>query len=143
MIHQQQTTQLRSQTNTLAVFWRHMFQGNHGPTPLTVVGGPFRGARLALDLSCSKRKMCGQFEHVLNSWWKMALPGAEVIWDVGAADGYYTFGCAHQLKKRGRRGHIVAFEPDQANRAILEWVSSWPEYEGIGFELLPLFVGAA
>src|SRR5580765_7393884 len=98
---------------TFQGFWRHTFKGNQGPTPLTIVAGPFRGATLALDLSCSKRKICGQFEHVLNSWWRKALPGAEVIWDVGASDGYYTFGCAHQLKKLRGKGQIVAFEPDQ------------------------------
>jgi hypothetical protein len=142
-MHHQQTAQPQPPTNTFAAVWRHVLQGSQGPTPLRVVGGPFRGARLALDLSCSKRKMCGRFEHVLNSWWRKALPGAEVFWDVGAADGYYTFGCAHELKKRGRSGHIVAFEPDQTNLATLEWVAGWPEYEGLGFELLPLFVGAA
>ncbi len=75
------------------------------PVPLTVMAGPFRGAGLVVNPDCSKRKLFGIYEHVLNSWWRNALPRTEVFWDIGASDGYFTFGCAHALKKYQGNGY--------------------------------------
>ena len=118
------------------------------PTPVTILAGPFRGARLILNPAHSKRKILGAYEHVLNPWLKAALRQVDVIWDVGANDGYFTYGCAAAILGQGRRPHIVAFEPgiddtpslaEQLTGPAQRWAAA---YAGATFEFLPLYVGA-
>lgn len=70
--------------------------------PVTIIGGPFRGARMMLKLACSKRKILGVYEHMLNPWLRRVLPSVQVVWDIGANDGYFTYGCAHMSCKDTR-----------------------------------------
>jgi GT2 family glycosyltransferase len=134
---------LSSLVKSVLLLGRYFLRRNVAAAPLMILAGPFRGARLFLDPACSKRKVFGIYEHVLNSWWRRELPNTEVVWDVGAADGYFTFGCAHEIKRHKGIGHIVAFEPDENSKATLERVAGWPEYNGIEFEFMSQFVGAS
>ncbi len=118
------------------------------PVPVTILAGPFRGARLVLNPAHSKRKILGAYEHVLNAWLETALKRVEAVWDVGANDGYFTYGCATAILGRGGRPHIVAFEPGLSdNLALREQLTrperAWPgAYAGATFEFLPAYVGA-
>jgi hypothetical protein len=112
------------------------------PVPLTVLAGPFRGSRIILNPACSKRKLLGIYEHVLNPWLNQVMPQVQVVWDVGANDGYFTYGCAQAIKRHHVNGQIVAFEPCIAEQAALSLPAAWPQYAGIHFEFIPLFVGA-
>jgi len=94
-----------------------------------------------LNVAHSKRKIIGAFEHVLNPWLRAVLPRVNVLWDVGANDGYYTYGCAHVLKQTLGKGSVVAFEPGLTNIPELTIPSTWQQYDGIHFNFLPLFVG--
>lgn len=118
------------------------------PSPVTILAGPFRGARLILNPAHSKRKLLGAYEHVLNPWLAAALRRVEVVWDVGANDGYFTYGCATAILKRGRRPYVVAFEPglnddpalsEQLTRPAQAWAAA---YGGATFEFIPAYVGA-
>jgi len=118
------------------------------PTPVTILAGPFRGARLILNPSHSKRKILGAYEHVLNPWLRAVLRHVEVVWDVGANDGYFTYGCAAAILGHGRRPHIIAFEPgisdnpslaEQLSRPAQLWAAT---YAGATFEFLPFYVGS-
>ncbi|MCS7079318.1 MAG: FkbM family methyltransferase [Chloracidobacterium sp.] len=118
------------------------------PTPVTILAGPFRGARLILNPAHAKRKMLGAYEHVLNPWLKAALKQVEVVWDVGANDGYFTYGCATAILKQGRRPHVVAFEPGLGEDAVLSEQLTrparvWAEaYADATFEFVTAYVGA-
>jgi hypothetical protein len=113
------------------------------PCPVTILGGPFRGARMILNPAHSKRKMLGIYEHVLNPWLSQVMSHIEVVWDVGANDGYFTYGCAHAIRRYHHKGYIIAFEPGLDDQPALQLPATWQQYVDIQFELIPLFVGAA
>ena len=79
--------------------------------PTRVLFGPFRGARVEMRPSESLRKIFGLYEHELNLWLEKVLSKVDTVLDVGANDGYFAFGCAEALRRLGRHGEIVAFEP--------------------------------
>lgn len=114
---------------------------NKKPVPLNILTGPFRGARIILNPACSKRKILGIYEHILNPWLHQILPHVEVVWDVGANDSYSTYGCAQAIKRHHWQGTIIAFEPGLAAQPALSTPATWPQYAGIEFEFIPLFVG--
>lgn len=104
--------------------------------------GAFRGSQLILNPSYSKRKILGVYEHILNPWLDRILPTVEVLWDVGANDGYFTYGCAHAMQKYQGSGAVVAFEPELMAQAGLRVPANWERYAATTFEFLPQFVGA-
>jgi hypothetical protein len=59
------------------------------------------------------RKILGFYEHELNNWLCTALRRCDRVLDVGANDGYFTFGCAAAFRRLGKTGKIIAFEPQQ------------------------------
>ncbi len=81
--------------------------------PLPILNGPFRGATISMNPRCSLRKVLGIYEHELNGWIEATLPRVSTILDVGANDGYFTFGCLAAFRRLGKPGTIVAFEPIQ------------------------------
>jgi hypothetical protein len=89
------------------------------PVRLRVLRGPFRGARVLMDPRHSLRKLVGVYEHELNEWLEQALCRVTRIIDVGANDGYFTFGCAAAFRRLGKAGEIIAFEPQARHAAIL------------------------
>ncbi len=103
--------------------------------------GPFKGAQLLLDRSHSKRQVFGLYESVLNDWITAKTPGKHFVFDVGASDGYHTFGFAHLIKKSSSP-RVIAFEPIEAKCEIITEVASWGEYKGCDIQALPLTVGS-
>src|SRR2546427_13211277 len=73
--------------------------------------GPFRGAQLVLNPRNSLRKILGHYEHELNNWFEQALRRVTRLLDVGANDGYFTFGCAAAFRRLGKTAEIISFEP--------------------------------
>ena len=59
----------------------------------------------------SVRKILGLYERELNMWLELALQKVTRVLDVGANDGYFTFGCAAVFRRLGKAGEIIAFEP--------------------------------
>jgi len=59
----------------------------------------------------SLRKILGIYEHELNQWLEAVLPRINRVVDVGASDGYFTFGCAAAFRRLNKSGAIIAFEP--------------------------------
>lgn len=80
------------------------------PVPTRILRGPFRGARLKLNPRTSLRKVLGLYEHELNSWIEQALGRVSRVLDVGANDGYFTFGSAAAFRRLGVAAEVVAFE---------------------------------
>ena len=82
---------------------------NH-PVPVRIWRGPFRGARIVMNPRDSLRKIFGLYEHELNGWLEEALRRVTRVVDVGANDGYFTFGCAAAFKRLGKDGEIISIE---------------------------------
>lgn len=60
----------------------------------------------------SLRKIFGLYEHELNEWLELALDRIHRVLDVGANDGYFTFGCGSALERRGKSCEIIAIEAE-------------------------------
>jgi hypothetical protein len=101
--------------------------------------GPFRGARLVMNRRNSVRKILGLYEHELNSWLEQALCRVERVLDVGANDGYFTFGCAAAFRRLGKKGKIIAFEPQTRHAAQLR--ESAAANPSVQMELIEALVG--
>jgi hypothetical protein len=83
------------------------------PVLLPILLGPFRGAHLHMNPRHSLRKVFGLYEHELNGWLKIVLPRVTRVLDIGANDGYFTFGCAAAFERNNKKASILAFEPQQ------------------------------
>jgi hypothetical protein len=86
---------------------------------MTVWRGPFRGARIVANPRASLRKLLGVYEHELNAWLSAALPRVRRLIDVGANDGYFSFGGAAAMRRAGRSAEIICFEPQAQHLAEL------------------------
>src|SRR5215470_8971746 len=80
----------------------------------------------------SLRKILGLYEHELNKWLEQALRRVTRILDVGANDGYFTFGCAAAFRRLGKAGEIIAFEPEERCVALLRESLAAQTAAGIG-----------
>jgi precorrin-6B methylase 2 len=87
---------------------------------LPVIAGPFRGARFFSNPQVAMRKVFGAYEHELTGWLERALPRIDVIVDVGANDGYFTFGCAKALQRSGKEIRVIAIEASESHVKRLE-----------------------
>jgi hypothetical protein len=108
---------------------------------LPVLRGPFRGASLYLNPRNSFRQVLGVYEHELNGWLEAVLPLVDTVIDVGANEGYFTFGCAAAFRRLNKTGEIVAFEPDDgAFETLKTCLENQPK--SIAFSLQKTSVGA-
>lgn len=104
--------------------------------------GPLRGGRAVMNPRNSLRKIFGLYEHELNAWLELALRLTNRVIDVGANDGYFTFGCAAAFRRMQKRSEIVAFEPEAEHfRTLSESLRSQPRGL-VEFKLIQSFVGA-
>jgi hypothetical protein len=111
------------------------------PVPTRILAGPFRGARLRLDLRCSLRKVFGIYEQELNAWLRQALAQVDRVLDVGANDGYFTFGTAAAFRRAGKDAEIIAFDPDPTYVERLRQGIADQQDADISFEVIPASVG--
>jgi len=113
------------------------------PVPMRIWRGPLRGGRAVMNPRNSLRKVLGLYEHELNDWLDSALRLTNRVIDVGANDGYFTFGCAAAFRRMQKRSEIVAFEPDADHfRTLSESLGSQPKGL-VEFKLIQSFVGAS
>lgn len=108
--------------------------------PLRVWRGPFRGASVVMNPRHSMRKVLGVYEHELNAWLEAALPRVSRVIDVGANDGYFTFGCAAAFRRLGRTAQIIAIEAQQQH--IDQLRASASHQSGIDLQLVHAYAGA-
>ncbi|HKS08729.1 MAG TPA: FkbM family methyltransferase [Pyrinomonadaceae bacterium] len=112
------------------------------PVPMRIWRGPLRGGRAVMNPRNSLRKVFGLYEHELNAWLESALCLTSRVIDVGANDGYFTFGCAAAFRRLRKRSEIVAFEPKTEHfRTLSESLNSQPNGL-VEFNLINSFVGA-
>lgn len=112
------------------------------PVPIRIMGGPFRGARLFLNPANSKRKIFGLYEHVLNGWITEHIRNKRWVLDVGANNGYDTYGFAHMMLRNGERNPtVLAFEPEADRLPELTIPKSWPDYRNCRIEIIAKYIG--
>ncbi len=100
---------------------------------LPILRGPLRGGKFYASPRSSLRKVFGIFEHELNPWLHKAVKEVHALLDVGAADGYYTFGIAAAFERAGKLGKIFCFEPEAHFCALLN--QSAAPYRQAGHEI--------
>lgn len=110
--------------------------------PMRVWRGPFRGATVVMNPQASLRKAFGLYEHELNAWLEAALSRVTKVIDVGANDGYFTFGCAAALRRRGTTADIIAFEPQPRHVLALRAAAARHRDPRIRITIEPSLVGA-
>lgn len=88
--------------------------GLRGTKRVSVLTGPARGARMTIDLSCQTPQYLGTYEWELHRFLRKTVPGARLVFDVGANVGYECL----MLAALGN-GLVVAFEPDPATAEML------------------------
>lgn len=108
-----------------------------------ILRGPFRGARICLNPRHSLRKIFGIYEHELNGWLRRALPKVNTVIDVGANDGYFTFGCWAAFRRQHRAGTIFAFEPGSEAFDGLQQTQKLQSPADVALVLERKFVGSA
>jgi methyltransferase FkbM-like protein len=81
--------------------------------PLPILTGPFRRATVYLHPRHAMRKVLGVYEHELNSWLAAVLPRVNTVIDIGANEGYFTFGSAAAFRRLGKLGEVLAYEPEE------------------------------
>ena len=112
------------------------------PMPVRIWRGPLRGGRAVMNPRNSLRKILGLYEHELNAWLEATLRLTDRVIDVGANDGYFTFGCAAAFQRLRKQSEIVAFEPEaDAFRSLSDGLSD-QRRELVEFTLVQSFVGA-
>jgi Methyltransferase FkbM domain len=112
------------------------------PVPLRIWRGPLRGGRAVMNPRNSLRKVFGLYEHELNEWLESALRVTNRVIDVGANDGYFTFGCAAAFRRLQKRSEIVAFEPEAEHfRSLSNSLRTQPNGE-VEFTLIQKLAGA-
>jgi hypothetical protein len=109
--------------------------------PIRIWAGPFRGARVVLNPRHSLRKILGLYEHELNSWLDSALRHVERVIDVGANDGYFTFGCVGAFARQRRQGKVMAFEPGEDCVRNLRASLTLQDSSDVSVELVKAIVG--
>ena len=109
--------------------------------PLPILLGPFRGARIHMHPRHSLRKMLGVYEHELNPWLKTVLPQVNTVLDIGANDGYFTFGCAAAFERRKQTATILAFEPQAQHIQQLTATLKEHPYSSVNVSIRQSMVG--
>jgi hypothetical protein len=114
---------------------------NH-PVPMRIWRGPFRGARVVMNPRDSLRKVFGLYEHELNSWLEQALRRVSRVLDVGANDGYFTFGCAAAFRRLKKHGEIIGFEPQSQHVSKLRESIAAQVSSNLKISIVQALVGA-
>ena len=113
------------------------------PRPIRILRGPFRGAVIHMSLRNNVRKVLGVYEHEFNPWLEAVLPLVDTVLDVGANDGYFTFGCAAAFRRLGKQAEIFAFEPLEDHCEELESSKRLqPSDSGVTITVMHALVGA-
>jgi hypothetical protein len=111
------------------------------PIRLRVLRGPFRGARLMMNPRNSMRKILGLYEHELNRWLEEALHYVNRVIDVGANDGYFSFGCAAAFRRLGKEGTVLAIESQDRHVQELRHSLAMQKTSNAQMEIVHALVG--
>jgi hypothetical protein len=103
--------------------------------------GPFRGAHIVLNPRHSLRKVFGFYEHELNAWLSTGIRRVSRVLDVGANDGYFTFGCAAAFRRLRVDGEIIGFEPQARLAEEMRKSTALQGQPSVRLQIVQSFVG--
>jgi hypothetical protein len=89
--------------------------GLRGVKEREILAGPARGVRMQLDFSGQTPKYLGMFEWELHGFYRKVLPGSNLIYDVGGAEGYTAL-----LYAANSPGRVISFEPNPSEVELLQ-----------------------
>lgn len=112
------------------------------PIPVRIWCGPLRGARIMMNPRDSLRKIFGLYEHELNTWLEQAFHRVSRVLDVGANDGYFTFGTAAAFRRLSKSGEIISFEPQEQQIQKLRDSIAAQTPSNIRFEIVQALVSS-
>ena len=112
------------------------------PLLLPILTGPFRGARIKLNPRVSLRKIFGIYEHELNQWLEAVFPLVNIVLDVGANDGYFTFGSVAAFSRMNKNAKVIAFEPLHEHFQDLQSTKKLYPTEKVDIQLHQCLVGS-
>ena len=110
---------------------------------LPVLAGPFRGAHFFSNPQVALRKVFGVYERELTGWLNRVLPQVDVVIDVGANDGYFTFGSAMCMRRAGRPVRVIAIEPSATHVRQLQEARTRNGFSEAEITFVPALSGAA
>lgn len=90
---------------------------------LKIMAGPFKGMAYVGEAFCSvlAPKLAGTYElELVPAFEELIANAPEVIFDIGAADGYYAIGLARALPN----ARIIAYEAEEQARSLLKDLSA-------------------
>lgn len=132
---------LYKQANPLIELGKRIFPSKEAY--LSVRAGPFRGGVFYANPRVSLRKVFGLYEAELNDWVAKAFKQADLVLDVGANDGYFTFGAAAAMQREGRPAKVVAFEPIPEHVEQLDIAKRRQKLSDAEVTIIPKLVGNA
>ena len=86
--------------------------------------------------------MLGLYEHELNGWLELALGRVNRVIDVGANDGYFTFGSAAAFRRLAKNGEIFGLEPQTQHVQELRDSIAVQARTQIRFQIIHALVGS-
>jgi hypothetical protein len=89
----------------------------------------------------SLRKIFGLYERELNQWLEQALRRVTRVVDVGANDGYFTFGCGAAFKRLGKAGVIIAIENQDQHIVKLRRSIEEQDQNNVAYQLVQAYAG--
>lgn len=111
-----------------------------GDKKIRILGGSFKGALVGFDRRHSRRKLLGIYEAQLSPWFSEKIRVHSNYIDIGANDGYHTYGFAHAALRAGHKNvSVVAVEPVLTPE--LNKPRYWPSYIGANIEIVENYVG--
>jgi hypothetical protein len=97
-----------------------------GQKQVSIIGGPARGIKMTLDLDGQTPMYLGMFEWELHRFFRAALAGANLVFDLGGYVGYDAL-----MFAANSSGRVITFEPDgQRTRVIAENLAANPQLAG-------------
>jgi hypothetical protein len=90
----------------------------------------------------SLRKIFGLYERELNRCLQQVLPAVNKVIDVGANDGYFTFGCAAAFARLGKVGEIISFEPQEQHARTLRQTNGRVSNGTVRIKIVQSLVGS-
>ena len=85
--------------------------------------------------------MFGLYEAELNDWLDKVLSRVDLVIDVGANDGYFTFGCAAAMQRNGRPVRVLSIEPAAEHVRQLHAARDRANYTENQITIVPKFAG--
>ncbi|MBB5751971.1 hypothetical protein [Prosthecomicrobium pneumaticum] len=96
---------------------------------------------MLLNKNTSKRKIWGLYEYVLNAWLSQKIQSHSNFIDIGANNGYHTYGFSYAASRAGHRDvRVISVEPDVGEQLLAP--RNWNEYRSLSIDIIEKYCRA-